>query len=280
MSISIFSKHLHWLNYKDMASLVADMGFDGIDLTVRPGGHVTPENASRDLPKAVEVIQRAGLKVHTITTDIKAADQPYTVDILKAASQSGITNYRMGWYNYNREIGVMENIAVFKKDFVQLAALNEKYKIQGNYQNHTERFGNSIWDLWLAINNLNPTYLSTQFDVRHAIIDGAEAWPIHMDLIKTHIGSIAIKDFSWKKTNNKWLKENAPLGQGMVDFKKYFSLIKKYDLKVPVSLHYEYPLGGAEKGATSLSITKDEFIKAVQGDLETLKGWLKTEQLI
>jgi L-ribulose-5-phosphate 3-epimerase len=280
ISISIFSKHLQWLNYQDMAKLTADIGFDGIDLTVRPGGHITPENVSMDLPKAVEVIQKAGLKVHTITTDIKTADQPHIEAILKAASRAGITNYRMGWYKYNSEIGVMENIALFNKDFVRMAALNEKYNIQGNYQNHVDRFGNSIWDLWLAMKDINPAYLSSQFDIRHAVIDGADAWPIHMDLIKTHIGSLAIKDFNWKNVNNKWLKENVPLGQGMVDFKKYFALIKKYDLKVPISLHYEFPLGGADKGAKSLSIPRDEFVKAIKGDLETLKGWLKTEQLI
>jgi hypothetical protein len=70
LSISIFSKHLHWLNYKDMASLTAQLGYDGIDLTVRKDGHVLPENVTRDLPKAVEAIRNAGLEVYTITTDI------------------------------------------------------------------------------------------------------------------------------------------------------------------------------------------------------------------
>ena len=36
--ISIFSKHLQWLDYKDMAKVLADLGFDGVDLTVRPPG--------------------------------------------------------------------------------------------------------------------------------------------------------------------------------------------------------------------------------------------------
>ncbi len=276
MSISIFSKHLHWLNFEDMAALVANIGFDGIDLTVRPGGHVMPENVSRDLPLAVKAIQKAGLKVHSITTDIKTVDQPFTVDILRTASQLGITNYRMGWFNYDRKIGVMENLALFKEDFAALAALNERYKIQGNYQNHTDRYGNSIWDLWLGLKDFNPAYLSSQFDIRHATIDGAEAWPIHLELLKTHIGSMAIKDFNWKKVSGKWVKENVPLGQGMVDFNKYFGLVKQYALNVPLSLHYEYPLGGAEKGATQLSIPKEEFMKMVKADLKTLKGWLIT----
>lgn len=37
LKICIFSKHLQRLNYNDMASLAAEIGFEGIDLTIRPG---------------------------------------------------------------------------------------------------------------------------------------------------------------------------------------------------------------------------------------------------
>ena len=41
--ISIFSKHLQWLDYNGMAKVLSEIGFEGTDLTVRPGGHVLPE---------------------------------------------------------------------------------------------------------------------------------------------------------------------------------------------------------------------------------------------
>ncbi|HMI03509.1 MAG TPA: hypothetical protein VK541_13550, partial [Pedobacter sp.] len=100
ISISIFSKHLHWLNYKDMATLAAQLGYDGVDLTVRKDGHVQPESVTTDLPKAIDAIRNAGLQVYTITTDIKTADEPHTAVILKTAASLGIKNYRMGWYGY------------------------------------------------------------------------------------------------------------------------------------------------------------------------------------
>ena len=62
MKICIFSKQLQWLNYQEMATAVADMGYDGIDLTVRKGGHVLPEKVAEDLPKAVEAATKAGIK--------------------------------------------------------------------------------------------------------------------------------------------------------------------------------------------------------------------------
>ena len=276
LSISIFSKHLHWLNYKDMAALAAQLGYDGVDLTVRDKGHVLPENVAKDLPKAVEAIRNAGLEVYTITTDIKTADEPHTQAILKTAASVGIKNYRMGWYGYTGK-GIQADLETFKKDLKGLATLNEKYQIHGDYENHTERFGGPIWDLWLSLKDLDPKWTGIQFDIRHATVDGAEAWPNNLELIHKYLGSITIKDFHWEKKDGKWTTQNVALGQGMIDFKKYFRLLKQYGFKKPISQHFEYPIGGAESGAARLSIPKEEVISHMQKDLQTLKFLIKQE---
>ncbi len=41
-TLCLFSKHLPKLNYAELAAAVKQMGFDGVDLTVRPEGHVLP----------------------------------------------------------------------------------------------------------------------------------------------------------------------------------------------------------------------------------------------
>src|ERR1700730_826997 len=58
LKISVFSKHFQWTNCHEMAAIAKDVGFDGIDLTVREGGHVMPERVEEDLPKAAEDIRR------------------------------------------------------------------------------------------------------------------------------------------------------------------------------------------------------------------------------
>src|SRR5215213_6799677 len=40
--IVMFSKHLAELAWADLGQAVRQAGFDGVDLTVRPGGHVLP----------------------------------------------------------------------------------------------------------------------------------------------------------------------------------------------------------------------------------------------
>lgn len=64
--LHVFSKPLQWLGYDAMAELVAEAGLGGIDLSVRPKGHVEPERVGEDLPKAVEAARKQGLTIEMI----------------------------------------------------------------------------------------------------------------------------------------------------------------------------------------------------------------------
>ena len=55
----LFSKHLPELRERARKA-VKEAGFDGVDLTVRAQGHVLPEKAADDLPRAVEAITARG----------------------------------------------------------------------------------------------------------------------------------------------------------------------------------------------------------------------------
>jgi len=280
MPISVFSKHLQWLNYADMGSVAAEIGFDGVDISVRPGGHVLPERVAEDLPKAVEAVRKAGLNVFMITTSIKSKDDPHAETILKTASSLGIRHYRTGWLHYTETKSVEENLADFEKQLAALAGLNKKYEIYGEYQNHSgDYFGASIWDLYTVLSRIKSPWLGSQYDICHATVEGANTWPTGLKLSKPFIKSIDIKDFQWSRKDGKWGAEYVPLGEGLVDLEKYLGLLQQYGIRVPVSLHFEYPLGGAEHGHTTLTITKEACISAMRKDLVKLKNLLKESGL-
>lgn len=277
LSVSVFSKHLHWLSWSDMALVVKEMGFDGIDLTVRPEGHVLPEKVEKDLPKAVAAIRKQGLEVHMITTAITKAAEPYTIPILKTAGELGIKNYRLGWFSYNKNLSTPDNISNFKKQLQELGELNKTYKIHGDYQNHAgSYFGAAVLDLWMALKELDAEWIGNQYDIRHATVEGSHSWPIGFGLLQPYIKTINLKDFQWAKKDGKWVEENVPLGNGMVDLNKYFKLVDESKFRGPVCLHYEYELGGAENGARTLTIPKEKVLEAMKRDLNTFKGLYKT----
>src|SRR5579864_6439372 len=94
--VAIFSKHLLFLQGEELAKGAAEIGFDGIDLAVRKGGHVEPERVRQDLPPLVALIRQHGLEVPMITTDIVDTETPRAEDILKTMADLNIRYYRWG----------------------------------------------------------------------------------------------------------------------------------------------------------------------------------------
>src|SRR5256885_6532497 len=72
-TLCLFSKPLPGMGWRRLAQAATSVGFGGIDLTVRRGGHVKPERATVDLPKAVDAIPEEVIEVSLITTDVSLA---------------------------------------------------------------------------------------------------------------------------------------------------------------------------------------------------------------
>jgi L-ribulose-5-phosphate 3-epimerase len=272
LNVSVFSKHLQFLNYKDMADAAAEIGFNGVDLTVRPKGHVLPERVEMDLPKAMEAIQTAGLATTMITTAVQDANDPTDKKLLETASGLGVKYYRMNWLKYPDGKSIPEAMMQFKKTLTEISHLNRKLNITGCYQNHSGNLaGASIWELWEILKNSDPRNMGVQYDIRHAVVEGGMSWKNGLNLIHPHIKILAVKDCIWLKKNGSWVVENVPLGEGMVDFKSYFKILKEFKIQVPVSLHYEYSMGGAEHGASSISTDKQIIFAHMKRDLMKLQ---------
>ena len=93
--VAIFSKHLQFLQGEALARGAAEIGFDGIDITVRKGGHIEPDRVRQNLPALVKTIRAQGLEVPMISTGIVDADTPFAEDMV-ATRKSGQALYRSG----------------------------------------------------------------------------------------------------------------------------------------------------------------------------------------
>lgn len=275
LQVHVFSKHLQFLNYTEMAAAAADIGFDGVDLSVRPGGHVEPKEVATQLPQAVESIRQKGLLSTMMVTGINHLHDPVNQKVLETAASSGIKFYRMGWYRYPDNTPLPEALQTFQHQMSALADLNQKLGLTGAYQNHAGNYvGASIWEIWQLLQHTSDKTMGCQYDIRHAVVEGGLSWQNGLRLIHSRIHTIVAKDFVWEKTPKGWNLKNVPLGEGMVDFKTYFGLLKKYNIEVPVSLHFEYDLGGAEHGDRQVNTQTQQLVfTAMRQDLERLKKY-------
>jgi L-ribulose-5-phosphate 3-epimerase len=274
LKVYIFSKHLQFLNYKDLAEAAKEMGFDGIDLAVRPGGHVEPDRVEDDLPRAVEAMRKVGFSPSHMTTAVNEAGNATDKKLLTTASELGFKYYRMNWYGYPENKSMPDALNELSEKVNGLGQLNRDLGLIGYYQNHAGlNVGSVIWEIYELIKNADKEHMGVQYDIRHAILEGAESWQNGLRLIHSRIKNFSLKDFRWQQKNGKWVPQDVPIGEGMIDFRSYFKLLKQYGISVPASMHIENPLGGAEGGSRTISIDKKDVFSAMKKDLKKIHEW-------
>ncbi|MCY7356357.1 MAG: twin-arginine translocation signal domain-containing protein [Rudanella sp.] len=99
-TVQVFTKHLDGFGYDDISAMAAEAGFDGLDLTVRPAGHVLPERVADDLPRAVAAAKKAGLAIPLIVTALTDEGSPHAEAVIRTAAAQGVSAYRTGWLSY------------------------------------------------------------------------------------------------------------------------------------------------------------------------------------
>jgi sugar phosphate isomerase/epimerase len=276
--VAIFSKHLLFLQGEELAKGAAEIGFDGIDLAVRKGGHVEPDRVRQDLPPLVALIRKQGLEVPMLTTDIIDNETPFTEDILKSMADLNIRYYRWGGLKYGGSQTYATQLDAMKPRIARLAAMNARYKANAMFHTHSGVgvVGASIWDLYILLKDFDPTSVAVNYDIGHATVEGGfGGWINSFQICGPYVRGIAVKDFLWAKNpRGQWAPAWKPLGQGMVHLPEFFSMVAKTKFAGPLQLHFEYPLAGADAGKTKLSGSKDEVFTAMKRDLVQLRSYL------
>ncbi len=257
-TICVFSKHLARLDYNQLGRAAHDMGFGGVDLTVRPEGHVLPERVATDLPRAVEAIRSHGVEVPLITTAITSASDPMAGAILTTAGRLKIPFFKLGYWHFGPGDPTAE-IARVRSEVERLVAVAKDCGIAAGFHNHSGNYvGYEVRDIREIVRGLDPRWIGFYFDAAHATVEGGNyGWELAQRIALGQIKLAAMKDFAWEKTADGWIQRWLPLGQGMVNWSKVLAAYAAAQFAGPMSIHVEYE-------------PKDE-IPATARDLEFLK---------
>jgi sugar phosphate isomerase/epimerase len=245
-AVCLFSKPLQSMDYKTLAKACKSAGVDGVDLTVRPGGHVEPDRVDTDLPAAVDAMRAEGLAVTMITTKYTDVKGPNVPGVLARAAALGIPHVRIGSHQYDGHGAIAPQAIRFTEELRALAAEAEKAGVTLGYHNHSggNNFGAPVWDLCGAIEAVNNPRLGSNFDIGHATVEGSfSGWEINARRIAPLVKMVAVKDFVWKDNKPQWV----PLGEGRVDTERGLALLREFgNFAGPVSIHIEYKTQNAD----------------------------------
>jgi L-ribulose-5-phosphate 3-epimerase len=238
-TLCMFSKHLAELNYEELGKTVRELGFGGVDLTVRPKGHVLPERAAEDLPRAIETLRKHGLDVPMITTDLTSAADPAAVPTLRAAAKLGVQCFKPGYWRYGTGDPV-KRVKEVASDVKRLAELAAEHRIVMGLHNHSGSYvGEAVWDTWEMIRDLDPRWTGFYYDPGHAAIEGGlGGHDVSLRLVLPRLKMVAVKDFFWRRDPAGWKSVWCPMGEGAVDWKTAFKAMAGFN--GPITLHIEY----------------------------------------
>ncbi len=262
--VCVFSKHLQFLDYPALAKTCREIGVDGVDLTVRGGGHVEPARVDRDLPAAVEAVRTEGLDVPMITTSLNDGADADARPILEAASKLGIRYCRVGGLKYDADGEILPQLAAAAEKLGRLAALAAEFGISLGYHNHSGmlNIGAPVWDAHRIFEQVASPHLGANLDLGHALVEGAFGdWQITLRLIRSHVKMMAVKDFVWEKNRPRWVK----LGEGILPGVEMLNIMRDGNFAGPVSMHFEYRVASNEA-----------MIEEVRQATVVLRAWLQS----
>ncbi|SRR5579883_163572 len=215
--ICLYSRLLSGIDYSDMAPILSGMGFDGCDLSVQQGGTVEPFQISVDLVRAIESMQGRGLEVPLITTNFVSPTDPWARNVIYITGGSGVPFFRPGYWRFPGQ-----RLVEMKPQIAALAGMARSYKMGMGVPNTA---GETV------IADLDPAWVGYDFDPSQATPD------LPLEKAMPRVKMFILRDV--KRQNGQLAP--CPLGEGVVDWGKFFETVARAKFSGPLTLQSDYP---------------------------------------
>ena len=188
IQFSVFTKP--WkIPLPDLAALVKSFGFDGIELPVRPGYQVLPENVAADLPRAARLLREEGVQIFSVAGPTDEAT-------IAACAEAGVPMIRI--MAPVGEEGYLASEARLQKDLEKLLPLLERYGVQIGVQNHVDRFICNAMGLRHLMERFDPRRVGAVWDAAHNALNGEDP-ELGLDIVWSHLCMVNLKNAFWRR---------------------------------------------------------------------------------
>jgi sugar phosphate isomerase/epimerase len=280
MRFVLFTDNLADLTVHQACDEAKRAGFDGLDLTVRPGGHVLPENAEMGLAEAKREAESVDMVIPMISTGVTNVDSPHAEAIFAAAAHYGARRVKLGYWDYQPFGKAAEQIDRARGKLERIIKLGRKYHVLPCVHCHSGRFVASGGPLlYLVLKDFDPKDVGAYVDPMHMSIEGARAvWEIGLDLLAPWIALVGIKNYRWlpgvrdAQGQQRYRWEYCPLADGQAPLPEFLGFLKRLHYDGIVSFHSEY------KGESSFRrLNTPELLVQSGKDLAYVKHLLAAE---
>lgn len=177
----------------DLARHVHALGFDGIEMPVRPGYPVTPDNVTEELPRAVRILADHNLTIGSIAgpTDEKT---------MAACAATGVPIIRI-CVGHRADETYTQGEARLQREYDVLAPRLAAHGVTLGIQNHSgDRDVPNAATLRSLVARYDPKQIAAVWDAGHNGLEG-EAPETALDIVWPHLCMVNLKSAYWRRTN-------------------------------------------------------------------------------
>lgn len=272
MQFVLFTDNLNELSIRDACRGAKGAGFDGLDLTLRPGGHVRPENATTALPAAHEVAEAEGFSIPMVTTGIIDEDSPFAEQII-AAAHDRIRDFKLGYWRYQPFGTILKQLDDARAKLDRIVRLTRRYQIRPCIHIHSGPLLSNMPLIYLLLKDFSPSEVGAYVDPMHMSLEGGRlGWELVLDLVAPWLALVGVKNYLQQPAERdsfgqQQFKVNyVPLADGMAPLPQFFRRLRELNYDGIVSLHSEY-----KKDPSWRRLSTAEILEQSAADLRFLK---------
>ena len=247
---SVFTKPWKTMPIPELGAFVRGLGFDGIELPVRPGFQVEPENVARDLPVAARELEACGIQIYSVAGPTDNAT-------IAACAEAGVPTIRI-CPTVTIEEGYLAAEERLQREYDVLVPLLDRYGVQLGIQNHCGQSVPHAMGLRHLIEKYDPRHVGAVWDAAHNALQGEEL-EFAINIIWSHLCMVNLKNAFWKRTSGpeaevaQWQWYWTSGRQGLASWPRVAAELKRRNYEGVLCLTAEY----SDHDAVNRLITED-----------------------
>lgn len=191
VTFSVFLKPWRTTPLPELARLVRGLGVTGVELPVRPGFAVEPEQMRRDLPEAIQIFADQGLAITSVATEPTPAAidtcGELNIPLIRVMAPIGPAGY-------------MATTARLREEYERLAPRLANAGVVLGVQNHYGAYVSNAMGLRHLLDGLDPRVIGAVWDAAHNALNGED--PEHaIDIIWPQLAMVNLKNAFWRRAS-------------------------------------------------------------------------------
>ena len=246
MQIVLNSKFFRTLGVGDLAAKAQELGFDGVDVTVRSGHPVNLENVATALPEAVALWKKQGLVCPLATAPVTLVDPdaPEVEPLYAGCRAAGVPRVKIGFFPFKPGEDYWALVDAARRALEGFARVGEKHGVQTVYQVHSGPvLGSNCAGLMHLLRGLEPRWVGAYPDFGHMVLDG-EDYPMGLAMVREYLSIVAVKDAYHAPQpagrEPPFVPRFVKLGSGAVNWRRALGALKALGFDGAISVHTEY----------------------------------------